>query len=85
MSGDGHNYEAAHGTQEAQAKAQATRGTVEADGPWRLERWTVRDEKPVRVVLDNSVRSTRAEAERLRDQIEDANDIRWTVVRCEDA
>jgi hypothetical protein len=45
----------------------------------------VRDEKPVRAVLDNSVRSTRAEAERLRDQIEDANDIRWTVVRCEDA
>jgi hypothetical protein len=43
----------------------------------------VRDEKPVRVVLDNSVRSTRAEAERLRDQIEDANDIRWSVVRCE--
>lgn len=83
MSGDGHDYEAAHGTQEAQAKAQVTRGTVEVDGPWRLERWTVRDEKPVRVVLDNSVRSTRAEAERLRDQIEDANDIRWTVVRCE--
>ena len=83
MSGDGHNYEAAHGTQEAQAKAQVTRGTVEADGPWRLARWTVRDEKPVRVILDNSVRSTRAEAERLRDQIEDANDIRWSVVRCE--
>lgn len=78
-----HDYEAAHGTQEAQAKAQATRGTVEADGPWRLERWTVRDDLPVRAVLDNSVRSTRGEAERLRDQVEDANDIRWSVVRCE--
>ena len=84
MSGDGHDYEALHGTQEEQAKAQVQRGTVEADGPWRLQRWIVRDEKPVRVILDNSVRSTRAEAERLRDQIEDANDIRWTVVRCEE-
>lgn len=80
---EGHDY-SQHGTQEAQAKAQVTRGAAEADGPWRLERWTVRDEKPVRVVLDNSVRTTRAEAERLRDQIEDANDIRWMVVRCED-
>lgn len=36
---------------------------VRVDGPWHL----VRDSSEGRVVLDNSVRSTYGEAERLRD------------------
>lgn len=77
----GHDYTALHGTQAQQAAAQS-RAVHEVDGPWRLERWAVRDGKPERVTLDNSVRSTRAEAEALQAAQERATDIRWAIVPC---
>lgn len=78
-------YEELHGTQEAQAKAQVVLATV-VDGPWRLEREVSKFDTAkasfVRrtLVLDNSVRSTLSEVERLRDREYERTDIVWTIV-----
>lgn len=82
MSGNSHDYEALHGTQEKQAAKQATEGRREADGPWRLERWGIRDGSPVLLVLSNSVRSTLSEAEALQKAEEARTDILWGIVPC---
>lgn len=83
MSGSGHDYEKDYGTQEEQAAKQASAGTIEVDGPWRLERWQETDGKtPVHVVLPNSVRSTYSEAKRLHDEEYARTEIRWGIARC---
>ena len=82
MSGNSHDYEAKHGTQAEQAARQASAGTIEVDGPWRLERWQATDGKtPAHVVLPNSVRSTYSEAKRLHDDEFARTDIRWGIAR----
>lgn len=55
-------YEALHGTQEEQAKKQVV-ATADADGPYRLCLQTPQG----KTILPNSVRSTRAEIDRLRE------------------
>lgn len=75
MSGNG-DYEARHGSQEAQAKAQATAGTATVDGPWRLIRF---DGRMVCVILPNSVRSTMREAARLQEEEMARTGIEWDI------
>lgn len=84
MSGDGHNYEALHGTQDEQAARQASAGAhIAPDGPWRLERWQVgADGKGRVVILPNSVRSTYSEAKRISYDEYARTDIRWGIARC---
>lgn len=72
MSGNGHDYESRHGSQEAQAAAQATAGTATVDGPWRLVRL-------VPVTLPNSVRSTMREAARLQEEEMARTGIEWDI------
>ena len=70
-------YERLHGTQKAQAAAQVrTKSAV--DGPWRLERWG-----GYGIVLPNSVRSTRAEAERLQMEEFLRTGKSWQIVKYE--
>ena len=81
MSGDGHDY-SQYGTQEEQAAKQASVGAEHVtDGPWRLERWTIADGKPKRVVLPNSVRSSMSEAIALREAEEARTDIVWGIAK----
>lgn len=81
-------YEELHGTQKQQALAQVAKASA-ADGPWKLVREnTIFDnEKGAFVcrtlVLDNSVRSTRSEAEWLKDREFERTNIVWTIVRYE--
>ena len=79
MSGNSHDYEALHGTQAEQAAKQASAGVhVFPDGPWRLERENWAGEK---IVLYNSVRSTRNEAERLAAAEYTRTGLMWSIVR----
>lgn len=78
-------YEAIHGTQDQQA-AQQVRGRAEIehwpDGSpvlWRLERERFGD--PERIIRDNSLRSTRWEAERDKEHAWRETGIVWEVVR----
>lgn len=78
-------YEAQHGSQEAQARAQVAVASI-CDGPWRLER-EVSDGVVVEgrfrrrtVVLDNSVRSTSREIEALKEREFERTNIVWNVV-----
>ena len=75
MSGNGHDYESRHGSQEAQAAAQATAGTATVDGPWRL----VRLDDSSHVTLPNSVRSTMREAARLQEEEHARTGIEWDI------
>lgn len=68
-------YEAIHGTQEAQAKAQSSKGVVECDGPWCLGRKTLQGI----VQYPHFVVSTRGEAVRKSDELFVATDIRWSI------
>lgn len=79
MSGNGHDYEKDHGTQAEQAAKQASVGVhVSPDGPWRLERKNWIGET---IILDNSVRSTRNEAERLAAAEYTRTGWMWSIVR----
>ena len=49
------------------------------DGPWRL----ARELDGERVILDNSVRSTSREVERLRDDERRRTGIRWEIERAD--
>lgn len=83
-------YEARHGTQEEQSRAQVA-FRASTGGLWRLERvesfWS--DEADSRcfkmLVLPNSVRSTMVEARRLADDEYARTGIRWGIVRFERA
>ena len=71
-------YEAIHGTQAEQARKQAVITTEGSDGPWRLVRRNTVWIAP-NIVLPNSVRSTRNEIVRLRDEERDRTGIQWTI------
>lgn len=77
-------YEALHGTQEEQAKKQVV-ATADADGPYRLTRSRVAALRQSRhtlvetVILPNSVRSTRKEIERLRDDELNRTGLLWRI------
>jgi hypothetical protein len=81
-------YEELHGTQKQQALAQVVKASA-VDGPWKLVREvTAFDYKKgifVRrtLVLDNSVRSTRSEADWLKDREYERTNIVWSIVRYE--
>jgi hypothetical protein len=81
-------YEARHGTQEEQSKAQVYL-RASTGGPWRLERAEHRHDAKTdsmhlkTLVLPNSVRSTMAEAVRLMDDEYVRTGIRWGIVRFE--
>lgn len=78
-------YEQLHGTQKQQALAQVVKASP-VDGPWKLVRevskFDTAEARFVRrtLVLDNSVRSTLSEVERLRDREYERTDIVWTIV-----
>lgn len=81
-------YEQLHGTQKQQALAQVAKASA-VDGPWKLVReiatFDAQDGCFVRrtLVLDNSVRSTRSEADWLKDREFERTNIVWTIVRYE--
>jgi chemotaxis protein histidine kinase CheA len=77
-------YEALYGTQEEQAKKQVV-ATADADGPYRLIRVRIAALRQTRqtvreiVILPNSVRSTRKEIERLRDEEYSRTGVYWDI------
>lgn len=75
------NYAAKYGTQQEQAARQASIGTSACDGPWRLTRTPRMGLEAV--ILDNSVRSTRREAEALQAAQKRATGIDWAIERYE--
>ncbi len=76
-------YEAAHGTQEAQAKAQVVASDLSCDGPWKLQREIGRDSwgHPRYAILPNSIRSTSREAERLIAEERARTGMEWEMTR----
>lgn len=71
-------YIALYGTQEQQAAKQCKAKHV-VDGPWRLVRQIPTPGGSTKAPLDNSVRSTSAEIENLRDREYERTGIVWTI------